>query len=78
MDLKSIRGPQLSSRPLSLNTLSRFQACYPSHCGPLECRLYPPGDCARAGNLVSFILGTYKGDWGAIMWYLGHTSGHAL
>jgi hypothetical protein len=78
VDLESIRGPQLSSRPLSFDTLDRFQACYPAHCGPPDCRLYPPGDCLRAGNLVAFILGTYTGDCGGIPWYLGKTSGHTL
>jgi hypothetical protein len=33
MGLKSIQGPQLSSRPLSLDTLDRFRAQYPAHCG---------------------------------------------
>jgi hypothetical protein len=33
MGLKSIRGPQLSLEPLSFDTLDRFQARYPAHCG---------------------------------------------
>jgi hypothetical protein len=51
--LKSIRGPQLSSGPFSLDTLDRFWARYPAHCGLLDFRLYPPGDCSRTGNLVA-------------------------
>jgi hypothetical protein len=35
-------------------------------------------NCSRVGNLVAFILGTYKGDYGGIPWYLEQTSGHAL
>jgi hypothetical protein len=72
MGLKSVRGPQLSSRPFSLDTLDRFQARYPAHCGLPDFRLYPPGDCSRAGNLVfNLVLGTYTGDYGGIPWYLG-------
>jgi hypothetical protein len=70
--LESIRGPQLSSRPLSLDTLDRFWARYPAHCGLPDFRLYPPGDCSRAGNLVAYLfLGTYTGDCGGIPRYLG-------
>ena len=54
--LESVRGPQLSSGPLAFDTLNRFWACYISHCGPLDCRLYPPGDCLRAGKLVANIF----------------------
>jgi hypothetical protein len=56
MGLKSIRGPQLSSGPLALDTLNRFRARYPSHCGLPDFRLYPPGDCSRASNLVAYIF----------------------
>jgi hypothetical protein len=54
--LESIRGPQLSSGPLSFDTLDRFQARYPAHCGLPNFRLYPPGDCSRAGNLVAYLF----------------------
>jgi hypothetical protein len=37
-----------------------FWARYPAHCGLPDFRLYPPGDCSRAGNLVANI-------------FLGHT-----
>jgi hypothetical protein len=43
-----------------------FGLSYLAHCGPPDCRLYPPGDCSRSGNLVAFILGTYTGDCGGI------------
>jgi hypothetical protein len=78
VDLESIRYPQLSFKPLALDTLDRFWACYPSHCGPLDCRLYLSGDCLRLGNLVSLIIGTYTCDCGGITRYLGKTLGHAL
>jgi hypothetical protein len=78
VDLESFRDPQLSSGPLSFDTLGRFQTCYPAHCGPPDCRLYPPSDCLRDGNLVSFILVTYIGDCGGISWYLGQTLSHTL
>ena len=71
MGLKSIRGPQLSSGPFSLDTLDRFRAQYPTHCGLPNFQLYPLGDCSRGGNLVAFILGTYTGDCGSIPRYLG-------
>jgi hypothetical protein len=50
--LESIRGPQLYSEPFSLDTLDRFRARYPAHFGLPEFRLYLPGDCSHAGNLV--------------------------
>jgi hypothetical protein len=52
--LESARGPKLSSRPLAFNTIDRFWARYPAHCGLPNLRLYPPGDCSRAGNLVAY------------------------
>jgi hypothetical protein len=51
--LESVQGPQLSSRPFALDTLDRFQARYPAHCGLPDFRLYPPSDYLRAGNLVA-------------------------
>jgi hypothetical protein len=68
----------LSSITLSLDTLDRFHTCYPAHYGPLVCRLYPPGDCLRDGNLVAHIIGTYTGDYEGIPRYLGQTLGHSL
>jgi hypothetical protein len=56
MGLESIQGPQLSYEPLSFDTLDRFRARYPSHCGLPDCQLYPPGDCSHAGNLVAYIF----------------------
>ena len=53
MGLESVRGPQLSSRPLAFDTLDRFWARYPVHCGLPEFRLYPPGDYSRAGKIVA-------------------------
>jgi hypothetical protein len=53
--LESIRGPQLSYEPFSLDTLDRFWARYSAHCGLPDFRLYSPGDCSRAGNLVANI-----------------------
>jgi hypothetical protein len=67
VDLEYIRYPQFSSGPLAFDTLGRFQTCYPAHCGPPDCRLYPPGDFSRDGNLVSFIIGTYVCDCGGIL-----------
>jgi hypothetical protein len=52
--LESIQGPQLSSGPLALDTLDRFWARYPTHCGLPYFRLYPPGDCSRVANLVAY------------------------
>jgi hypothetical protein len=78
MGLKSIQGPQLSSRTFSFDTLDRFQAWYPAHCGPPDCRMSLPDSCSRVGNLVSFTLGTYTCDYGGIPWYLGKTSSHSL
>jgi hypothetical protein len=43
--LESIRDPQLSSGPLALDTLDRFQDRYPAHCVLLDFRLYLPSDC---------------------------------
>ena len=54
--LESVRGPQLSSIPLAFDTLDRFQAHYPAHCGLPDFRLYPPGDYLRAGNLVAYLF----------------------
>jgi hypothetical protein len=54
--LESIQGPLLSSKPFSLDTLDRFWARYLSHCGLPDFRLYPPGDCLRAGNLVAYLF----------------------
>jgi hypothetical protein len=54
--LKSIQGPQLSFRTFSLDTLDRFRARYLAHCGLPEFRLYLPGDCSHAGNLVANIF----------------------
>jgi hypothetical protein len=71
MDFESVQGPQSSFGTLSFDTHDRFRACYPAHCGPPDYRLYPPGDCSRASNLVSFILVAYTGDYGGIPWYLG-------
>jgi hypothetical protein len=51
--LESVQGPQLSSGPFSLDTLDRFRARYPAHFGLLDFRLYPPGDCSHASNLVA-------------------------
>jgi hypothetical protein len=56
MDLESIQGNQLSSIPLAFDTLDRFWARYPAHCGLLDFRLYPPGDCSHAGNLVAYLF----------------------
>jgi hypothetical protein len=56
VSLESVRGPQLSSGSLSLDTLDRFQARYPAHYGLPNFRLYPLGDCSRAGNLVAYIF----------------------
>jgi hypothetical protein len=53
---KSIRGPQLSSETLAFDTLDRFQAQYPAHCGLLDFRLYPLGDFSRVGNLVAYLF----------------------
>jgi hypothetical protein len=78
MDLEYVIDPLLSSRPLSFDTLIRFQTCYPSHCDPPNCRLYPPSDCLRDGNLVSHFLGTYTCDCGGIPRYLGQTSCHTF
>jgi hypothetical protein len=78
VDVESVQGPQLSSEPLSFNTLGRFQMCCLANCGPPNCRLYLPGYCLRADNLFAFILETYIGDCGGIPWYLEQTSGHAL
>jgi hypothetical protein len=41
MGLESVRGPQSSSETLALDTLDRFQARYPAHCG------LPTADCTR-------------------------------
>jgi hypothetical protein len=78
MGLESIQGPQSPSGKISFNTLDRFRASYPAHCGPPDYRLYPPGSCSRVGNLVAFTLGTYTGDCGGIPRYLGPTTGHTL
>jgi hypothetical protein len=56
MGLESVRGPQLSSGPLSFDTLEIFWARYPSHCGLPNFRVYPPGDCSYAGNLVAYLF----------------------
>jgi hypothetical protein len=56
MGLESVRGPQLYFVPLDFDTLDRFQAQYPSHCGLPNFRLYPPGDCSRTGNLVAYLF----------------------
>jgi hypothetical protein len=53
--LESVQGPQLSSRTFSLDTLDRFRARYPAHCGLPDFQLYPPSDCSHAGNLVANI-----------------------
>jgi hypothetical protein len=53
VDLKSIRGPQLSPGTFFLDTLDRFRDRYPAHCGLPDFRLYPLGDCLRTGNLVA-------------------------
>jgi hypothetical protein len=78
MGLESIRGPQLSSRPLAFDTIDKFWAQYLAHCGLPDFRLYLTGDCLRAGNLVAYLSETCKGDCGGIPWYLGQTSSHAL
>jgi len=54
--IEFFRGPQLSSRPFSLDTLDRFWDQYPAHCGLPDFQLYPPGDCLRVGNLVAYIF----------------------
>jgi hypothetical protein len=54
--LESIRGPQFSFRPFSLDTLDRFWAWYPIHCGLPDYRLYPPGDYSCADKLVANIF----------------------
>jgi hypothetical protein len=54
--LESIQGPQLSSVPLAFDTLDRFRARYPAHCGLPDCQLYPPGDCSSTGNLVAYLF----------------------
>jgi hypothetical protein len=56
MGLESIRDPQLSFGPLSLDTLDRFRARYPAHCGLPDFRLYPPGDCSCTGNLGAYLF----------------------
>jgi hypothetical protein len=56
VDLESIQGPQLSSEPLSLDTLDRFWDQYPAYCGLPDFRLYPPSDCSRTSNLVAYIF----------------------
>jgi hypothetical protein len=56
VSLESVRGSQFSFRPFSLDTLDRFQARYPAHCGLPDFRLYPPSDCSRVGNLVANIF----------------------
>ena len=56
MGLKSVRGPQFSSGPLSFDTIDRFRAQYPAHCGLPDFRLYSLGDCSRVGNLVAYLF----------------------
>jgi hypothetical protein len=56
MGLESVQGPQLSSGPLSFDTLDRLRARYPAHCGLPDFRLYPPGDYSRASNLVAYLF----------------------
>jgi hypothetical protein len=56
MGLESVRGPQLSSGPIAFDTLDRFWARYLAHCGLPDFRLYPPGDCLCAGNLVAYLF----------------------
>jgi hypothetical protein len=51
--LESVLGPQLSSGTFSLDTIDRFWARYPTHCGLPDFQLYPPGDCSCIGNLVA-------------------------
>jgi hypothetical protein len=78
VDLESIRDPQLSSIPLSFDTLGRFRNFFPAHCDLPDYRLYPPGDCLQDGNLVAFIQGTYTSVYGGITWYLGKRSSHSF
>jgi hypothetical protein len=54
--LESVQGPQFSSKPLAFDTLDKFQARYPAHCGLPDFQLYLPGDCSRAGNLGAYIF----------------------
>jgi hypothetical protein len=56
MGLESIRGLQLSFGPFDFDTLDRFRAQYPAHCGLPNFRLYLPGDCSCVGNLVAYIF----------------------
>jgi hypothetical protein len=77
VDLESIRDPQLSSKPLSFDTLEGLQICYPSHYDLSNCQLYPPGNQLPGGNLVSHILRTCTGDCEGISWHLGWMLDHA-
>jgi hypothetical protein len=56
MGLESVQGPHFSSETIALDTLDRFQARYLAHCGLPDFRLYPPGECLRAGNIVANIF----------------------
>jgi hypothetical protein len=56
MGLEFVQGSQFSSRPLYFDTLDKFQALYPAHCGPSKFRLYTPGHCSRVSNLVSYLF----------------------
>jgi hypothetical protein len=51
--IESVQVPQLSSGPFSLDTLDRFRAQYPAHCGLPDFQLYRPGDYLLVGNLVA-------------------------